>query len=57
MGTTSEARMEAANPCDHAQLGLERTSAIETGRAEPGLRALERNAGALEISVEDLIAR
>jgi transcriptional regulator with XRE-family HTH domain len=42
---------------DHAQLAREHISAVETGRAEPGLRALERIADALEISLKNLIDR
>jgi transcriptional regulator with XRE-family HTH domain len=42
---------------DHASLTREHISAVETGRAEPGLRALDRIAGALEISLRDLIDR
>lgn len=42
---------------DHAQLAREHISAVETGRAEPGLRALERIADALEISLKELISR
>lgn len=42
---------------DHAQLAREHISAVETGRAEPGLRALERIADALEISLKNLVDR
>jgi len=42
---------------DHAELTREHISAIETGRSEPGLRALERIAGALEVPLKDLIGR
>ena len=42
---------------DHAELTREHISAIETGRSEPGLRALERIAVALETPLRDLIDR
>ena len=42
---------------DHAQLAREHISAIETGRSEPGLRALERIALALDVSLKDLVGR
>jgi transcriptional regulator with XRE-family HTH domain len=40
---------------DHAQLTREHVSAVESGKAEPGLRALERIAQALEIELPELI--
>ena len=40
---------------DHAELTREHISAVETGRAEVGLRALERIALALETPLRDLI--
>jgi transcriptional regulator with XRE-family HTH domain len=42
---------------DHAELAREHISAIETARSEPGLRALERIAVALEVPLKDLIGR
>jgi putative transcriptional regulator len=42
---------------DHAELTREHISAIETARSEPGLRALERIAVALETPLRDLIDR
>jgi transcriptional regulator with XRE-family HTH domain len=42
---------------DHAELAREHISAVETGRSELGLRALERIALALEISLKNLIDR
>ena len=42
---------------DHAQLAREHISAIETARSEPGLRALERIALALDVSLTDLVGR
>ena len=41
---------------DHAALTREHISAIETGRAEPGLRALERIAIAMDTTVTGLLA-
>lgn len=40
---------------DHAELTREHISAVETARAEVGLRALERIARALETPLQDLI--
>jgi transcriptional regulator with XRE-family HTH domain len=40
---------------DHAQLTREHVSAVETGKAGPGLRTLERIALALEIALPELI--
>jgi putative transcriptional regulator len=42
---------------DHAELTREHISAIETGRSELGLRAMERIAVALEIPLKDLVDR
>jgi transcriptional regulator with XRE-family HTH domain len=42
---------------DHAELTREHISAIETARSEPGLRAMERIAIALGVSLKDLIER
>ena len=40
---------------DHAELTREHISAVETARAEVGLRALERIAFALETPIRELI--
>ena len=42
---------------DHAELTREHISAIETARSEPGLRALERIATALSVTLKDLVDR
>lgn len=42
---------------DHANLTREHISAIETARAEPGLKALDRIALALEVPLRDLLDR
>lgn len=42
---------------DHAQLAREHILAIETARSEPGLRALERIAVALDTTLKDLVER
>jgi putative transcriptional regulator len=42
---------------DHANLTREHLLAVEKGKAEPGLRALERIAIALEIPLRDLVDR
>lgn len=42
---------------DHAELTREHISAVETARSEPGLRALERIAEALESPLSELVDR
>lgn len=42
---------------DHSELTREHISAVETARSEPGLRALERIANALETPLRDIIDR
>lgn len=42
---------------DHAELTREHISAIENARSEPGLRAMERIADALGVTLRDLIDR